>query len=236
MDELTHRTPLAELERSAVVPAPSLKLDDGIDWAFHLRYRQACIHEKGMPPYLLLPEVNKLLDAMTGDHYNKAKFIWYTGARISEAMATKKQSLTFYTERGEQRALVTLKTAKQRGRQKSGQIDRTRDIPIRDHDYALELKRLADNLPGRARETPLLAQTSRQAFDDYLKTTCDKIGIMRIGAHVLRHSFACNLILHRRDVFFVQKMLGHSRIESTLIYLRLLDLDMAFLLDGVKFR
>ncbi|MBE0362248.1 hypothetical protein PULV_a4065 [Pseudoalteromonas ulvae UL12] len=215
---------------------PSLTLDDGIDWHFHQQYRQTLITEKNLPNYLLLPEVNKLLDAMSGEHFARAEFIWRTGARISEALAIKKQALTFYEERGEQRAIVTLRTLKQRGKPKATDIDRTRDIPIRDHDYALTLKRRIDTMPGRSRETPLFIPCSRQAFDNAIRSTADKLNLMPTSAHVLRHSFACNLVLHRRDVFLIQRLMGHKRIESTLIYMQLLDIDMAFLLDGVKFR
>lgn len=49
-----------------------------------------------------------------------------------------------------------------------------------------------------------------------------KTGITRLHAHLLRHTFATNFLVHRLgDVYELSRILGHSEIRTTEMYLQL---------------
>src|SRR3989344_2824863 len=61
----------------------------------------------------------------------------------------------------------------------------------------------------------LTARSIERLIEKYRK----KVGIIfRIGPHVLRHSFATDLLSHGADIRSVQEMLGHKNISTTQIY------------------
>ena len=69
---------------------------------------------------------------------------------------------------------------------------------------------------------------TRDAFYKYLKELAVRAGISpsRITPHVLRHSFATQLLRHHADLQKKKKMLGHESIGTTQIYTHIISEEL----------
>ena len=91
-------------------------------------------------------------------------------------------------------------------------IKNVRDILIKDKDE----KALFVNVNGR--------RITRQGVWKIVKYYKDQAHITKdITPHVLRHSFATHLLQNGADLKSIQKMLGHSDISSTQVYMQFQD-------------
>lgn len=67
-------------------------------------------------------------------------------------------------------------------------------------------------------------QYSVRSVQKVFHAAMEKAGIdKKIGVHSLRHSYATHLIEQGTDIRFVQELLGHQSVKTTMLYTALTD-------------
>lgn len=76
---------------------------------------------------------------------------------------------------------------------------------------------------------------SARSIQLVLRRAKEKAGIRQEGSmHMLRHSFATHLLEKGIDVVFIQKLLGHNDIKTTLRYLHVSNKDLVQILSPLE--
>jgi site-specific recombinase XerD len=76
---------------------------------------------------------------------------------------------------------------------------------------------------------------SSRSLELIIKAAKDKAGIKKNGSmHMLRHSFATHLLEKGTDVVFIQKLLGHNDLKTTLRYLHVTNKDLVNILSPIE--
>ena len=168
--------------------------------------------QKRIPEYLEADEINAIIRAAPSP---KAKLLmlqqWRAGLRVSETLDLEVRDLS-------------LDTPSPTLRVRSGKGGKTRMVPVHPELHGALLSALAygDISQGRIIEAhPATAwrwvQTAVRLAEELGAVAPGK----RIGTHTLRHSYARHLLMNGIPVNYLSRWLGHSSIQTTLIYLEL---------------
>lgn len=163
-------------------------------------------------------EVNKLLDSIDGKKFiNKCdrlifELMYSSGLRIGEVLGLKKSDINF----DESLILIRL-----------GKFGIDRIVPVSDVAMILlknftrkmsKDRKIFTNSRGTGTVDPC---TINKRLKKYLEEVdIDKKGVSN---HSFRHSIATHLLNRGADLRYVQSLLGHESIETTVIYTHILD-------------
>ncbi len=162
---------------------------------------------KPIPEVLTIEEIKKMIDSTPNfKHKLIIKLLYGCGFRVSEIINLKKEDLNFNEN------LIYIRLAK-------GRKDRFVRIPNSIKEELFNYQKISgeDILFVSARGGKLTTATIRKI----VKNAAKKAGIKKkISPHTFRHSFATHLLEQGTDLRLIQKLLGHSDIKTTQIYLK----------------
>lgn len=161
---------------------------------------------KKLPETLTKEEVHQILGAvMNVKHRLMLAFMYSSGLRVSEVINCKVKHLDFESR------LLHVSLAK--GAKDRKTILSEKMCPVL--EKYLKNKNVNDYVFESDRGGKLTERTLQKVFLDALENS----GIKRPATcHSLRHSFATHLLEAGTDIRYIQSLLGHSKLETTLIY------------------
>lgn len=200
-----------------------------------------------MPVVLTYPEINSLLDNLSDTHRLAAELQYGSGLRVSELMRlrikdvdTQRNQLTVRSGKGDKDRITVL--PEHVGKQLAAWKERCREWHEKDRTNGVPgvylPKALGRKMPkaGERWEWFWLFPSERLSVDpnnglkrrhhlstkhygDELRRAGEVGGIeKRFTSHVMRHSFATHLLEAGTDVRTLQLLLGHEKLETTMIY------------------
>lgn len=116
---------------------------------------------------------------------------------------------------------------------KNAKCNKDRIVPLSDIMIKGLQKYIETELPlnylftGLIPETPLFkSKYSIRGIQWIVKEASKKAGIIKdVSTHTLRHTYATHLLEDGLNIVMIQKLLGHSHIETTMIYLHLVNCE-----------
>lgn len=167
---------------------------------------------KKLPVTLSEEEVKRLFDATTNlKHRVFLKTTYSAGLRISEVIKLRPEHI----ESDPSRMMIRVEQGK-------GKKDRytvlSRTLLPELREYWRKYKPGQWLFRGRKSDHHITSSAANQIFQNAKK----KAGINKgRGIHCLRHAFATHLLSHGTDLFTLKRLLGHTNIQTTLLYLHL---------------
>lgn len=170
------------------------------------------VNPRELPNYWTPEYINERINNIENSkHRMFMKLLWMTGIRVTESINIRKQDIDFTNY------VITIRWLKQRKYY-------YRNIPL--HPY---LKDMLQMYCSTIKAEELLFPFSRQRAWQLVKK------YLNGHPHQFRHSFAVNWLRNGADIITLSRMLGHSKIQTTMEYLKIVPLDQGKELMKVKF-
>ena len=179
---------------------------------------------RGIPEYLLKNEIDSILRCAPNQ---KARLLiliqWRSGLRVSEALNLEKKDLKLDSNHPTIDVL-------------NGKGGKSRTVPV----HAELLNALKAVLDFADIGDGKLIKANRGTAWRWIQKAvqhAEEQGFIakgkKVGTHTLRHSYARHLLSNGVPIHMLSVWLGHSSIETTLIYLKIIP-DPLHVLDGVE--
>lgn len=160
--------------------------------------------------FLTVDEVQKIIQNLSSPIIKYVVILMSnTGLRINEAISLKLDDVDL-----KERVIHVI----------DGKGGKDRDVPISEA-LVVELEYYLENVRPEVFSlyffaTQKTGRISQQYINRELKETASKLGINKIvTSHVLRHTFASQLVKADVHVSFIQRILGHADVRTTSIYM-----------------
>ena len=168
---------------------------------------------KPLPEYLEAHEVDALIRAAPNSRAALLFLVqWCAGLRVSEALALEARDLSLDS------GLPTIHVRRGKGA-------KPRIVPVHPELHSALVSSLQF---GNIAQGDQLIKASRSTADRWIRAAKSKAeearaipAGRRISSHTLRHSYARHLLVNGIPINYLSRWLGHSSIQTTLIYLEL---------------
>ena len=165
-----------------------------------------------LPIVLSKEEVSRMIESTLNlKHRLILMFFYYTGIRLSELVSIKWEDIDF------QRGVIHLKTAK-------GEKERIIFLHEKLKNF---IEYFSIKKEGFAFLSNLGKKYDKRTVQMIVKNAAKRAGIgKKVTPHTLRHSFATHLLEAGADIRHIQKLLGHSNLQTTQIYTHVASKDI----------
>lgn len=160
--------------------------------------------EKKLPIILSKEEIESMIKSTKNLNHRLIIQVGYSaGLRVSEIINLKWEDIDF------NRNIIHLKKAK-------GKKDRVVMLSVKVKE---SLQSINQNQAGYVFITNRCGKYTQRTIQKIIENTAQIAGIKKkITPHTLRHSFATHLLENGTDIRHIRDLLGHSDINTTLIY------------------
>lgn len=169
--------------------------------------------EKKLPVVLSKIEIDKMITSTKNVNHRTIILMGYgTGMRVSEICNLKWNCIDFL------RNIIHIKRAK-------GKKDR---IVMLSPKIKKALKVLSEEMEGYVFITTRGSKYNIRTIEKIVENASKKARIKKkVTPHTLRHSFATHLLERGIDIRYIQELLGHSDVSTTLIYTKVSNKDLS---------
>ena len=169
--------------------------------------------EKKLPEYLEAHEVNALMRAAPNPRARLLMMIeWRAGLRVSEALALEVRDLSLDVD------LPTIRVRQGKGR-------KARIVPVHPELHSALSSALQFGNVGTEDRIVKAVRSTAHNWVQQAAARAQRDGAIapgrNISNHTLRHSYARHLLTNGVPINYLSRWMGHSSIQTTLIYLEL---------------